>query len=76
MISLDAYCSRMISIATGWLDWPFDVAMRADVLAIELAYSGKVDMLKAIYGSSDETPAAPSTSKRTLTPELFAALIG
>jgi hypothetical protein len=43
-----------VSKATGWLDWDFDRAMRADCCAIMLAYEGKLDMLRAIYGSGED----------------------
>lgn len=68
MISLEEYASGLVSIATGWLGWKFDEAMGADCLAITIAYEGRCDMLKAIFGG-DEEPAP-------ITQDAFRAMFG
>jgi hypothetical protein len=75
MVSHEENASWLVSVATGWLDWDFDKAMRADCCAILLAYDGKLSMLKAIYGTGEEEPDT-NVSERPLTPELFSALWG
>lgn len=58
----------------GWLGWSEDQALAADVNAIAAGYAGKLDMLKAVFGSSEETPADPQVQTRPMTEELFDTL--
>lgn len=41
---------------------------------IEAAYRGRMKMLKAIFGSSEEVPAETKPSPRPITTKLFDAL--
>lgn len=75
MVSFEAFASELVSIATGWLGWDFDRAMKSDCLAIRIAYEGRCDMLKAIFGSSDEPAADPRISERPAR-EVFDAIWG
>ncbi|CAN7437028.1 hypothetical protein [Neorhizobium sp. LjRoot104] len=43
-------------IAAGWLGWPPEVALDATPAEIVLAYEGRLDMLKAIYGGGRDQP--------------------
>lgn len=67
-MSLEEYASGLVSIATGWLGWKFDEAIRMDCLAIAIAYEGRCDMLKAIFGGEDEP--------KPLTQATFRAIFG
>ncbi|CDZ53375.1 hypothetical protein [Neorhizobium galegae] len=42
--------------ATGWLGWSPEVALDATPAEIVLAYEGRLDMLKAIYGGGKDQP--------------------
>lgn len=59
----------MFKIATGWLGWSEDQALDADMTSIVLAYEGKVEMLKAVFGSSDDKkpPKAKPSAKKLKT---------
>jgi hypothetical protein len=46
-----------MKIATGWLGWSEEQALDADMNTIVLAYHGKTEMLKAIFGSTDDKPS-------------------
>lgn len=48
-----------MKIATGWLGWTEEQALDASMNTITLAYEGKVEMLKAIFGSADDKPSKP-----------------
>lgn len=43
-----------MEIASGWLGWPEDVSLRTDVNYIAAAYEGRLNMLKAIFGSGED----------------------
>jgi hypothetical protein len=45
---------RLFSIATGWLGWTPSQAYEATPNEIMCAYRGKVEMLRAIYGSAED----------------------
>jgi hypothetical protein len=77
-------------VALGWLGWSPELAMTADLNAIELAYLGRLDMLKAIFGSGDtaskdqydklELPTGEVLDARgneiVLTPQIFDLMFG
>ena len=60
-IAFDDYHSQLYRIATGWLGWTPETAWNATPAEIVAAHQGRVEMLKAIYGSGDQakTPAKP-----------------
>lgn len=48
--------------ATGWLGWEPETALDATPTEIMLAMEGRMDMLKAIFGTaSDDAPEPPNT---------------
>ena len=47
------YLEDLFKKATGWLGWSPEVALNATPAEIVLAYQGRLDMLKAIYGSGE-----------------------
>lgn len=55
------YLSGLYKIGTGWLGWTPEVTMDATPAEIMLAHEGRMSMLKAIFGSSDDTPAKPQS---------------
>jgi len=55
----------MFKIGTGWLGWTPEVTLNAALWEIELAYDGKLDLLKAVYGSG-ETGEEDDQPKNTL----------
>lgn len=44
----------LVEIAGGWLGWSPDVYRFCHLQDIHLAYAGKVKLLKACYGTSEE----------------------
>jgi hypothetical protein len=48
------YHARLFRIATGWLQWSPKDAWEATPNEITEAYSGHLEMLRAIYGSADD----------------------
>ncbi|MFG1330259.1 hypothetical protein V5F41_03290 [Xanthobacter autotrophicus] len=51
------FFASLFKFATGWLGWPPAVALATPIPQIEAAMEGRVEMLKAIFGSS-EKPAS------------------
>lgn len=45
----------------GWLGWTEQQTLDTTIPAIWAAYRGKIEMLKACYGSSEKTPPKPMT---------------
>ena len=57
------YYARLFRIATGWLQWSPKDAWEATPKEILEAYSGHLEMLKAIYGSTDDKDGSNPTDK-------------
>lgn len=55
------YLANLYRIATGWLGWEPAVAFDATPAEIMEAYRGRLDMLKAIFGSAEEPDDKPSS---------------
>jgi hypothetical protein len=53
-MSFAEYHEKLFGIATGWLGWSPETAWDATPSEIIVAYQGKLDMLKAVFGSSKE----------------------
>lgn len=53
-ISFAEYHEQLFQIATGWLGWSPSVAWRSTPAEILAARAGRVEMLKAIFGSAEE----------------------
>lgn len=62
-IAFDDYHKRLFGIATGWLGWTPEVAWNATPAEIVAAHQGRVEMLKAIYGSGDQAKAPAKPEK-------------
>lgn len=67
----------MAEFALGWLGWSEEQALSADVNAIQVGMRGRVAMLKAVFGGSEDAPTAPAAKPepvRVMTPGLFKAM--
>jgi len=53
-LSFAEHHARLFRMATGWLGWTPETAWSATPQEIVEAYQGRVDMLKAIFGTSGE----------------------
>ncbi|TCP90938.1 hypothetical protein C8J31_101790 [Rhizobium sp. PP-CC-2G-626] len=51
---MSEYLTDLYRIGTGWLDWSPEDTLDATPLEITLAYEGKRQMLRAIYGGATE----------------------
>ncbi|MBS0250702.1 MAG: hypothetical protein JSR78_06515 [Proteobacteria bacterium] len=49
---------NLYKVGTGWLGWTPDETLDATPTEIRLAYEGRIDLLKAIFGSTDEAENA------------------
>ena len=54
------YLESLYRIGTGWLGWPPSVTLDATPAEITEAYKGRIEFMRAIFGSSE--PEAPTTS--------------
>jgi len=57
------YYARLYRIGTGWLGWSPETTWNATAKEILEAYSGHLEMLKAIYGSADDTDESRPTDR-------------
>jgi hypothetical protein len=55
------YLTDLYRIATGWLGWTPDEALNATPIEIVEAHRGRLDMLKAIFGTSEKTGKSETT---------------
>jgi hypothetical protein len=46
---------NLYKVGTGWLGWTPDETLDATPTEIRLAYEGRIDLLKAVFGSHEET---------------------
>jgi hypothetical protein len=53
-VSYAEHYSRLYAIATGWLGWPPSEAWAATPNEIMVAYQGRSDMLRAVFGGANE----------------------
>jgi len=49
------YHAKLFRIGTGWLGWSPETTWNATAAEILEAYSGHIEMLRAIHGGSEET---------------------
>jgi len=50
----------LLRIGTGWLGWTERDTLDTTMDGIVVAYESRIDMLKAIFGSSDGRPKTPT----------------
>ncbi|HEY8566587.1 MAG TPA: phage tail assembly chaperone [Beijerinckiaceae bacterium] len=65
-ITFSDYYERLFSIGTGWLGWTPDVTWSATPAEIEAAFKGRVDLLKAVFGGSDDGETKPDATALTM----------
>lgn len=56
VVPYERHFERLFGLATGWLGWSPDQAWSATPAEITAAYNARLDMLKAIFGTSEEKP--------------------
>lgn len=64
-ISAADYYARLFEIGTGWIGWTPEQTWEATPLEIATAYTGRLDMLKAIFGSGQNPGGAPYDPRDT-----------
>ncbi len=47
-------------MGTGWLGWTEQQTLDTSIPAIELAYDGRIEMLKMCFGSGEDAKPKPS----------------
>jgi hypothetical protein len=52
----------LYKIGTGWLGWTADQTLDSTAYEIRLAYEGRIDLLKAIFGSPESKPETDGMS--------------
>lgn len=57
-IPFDEYFTQLFQIGTGWLGWTPDDTWEATASEIINAQKGRMDMLKALFGSKEQTADA------------------
>lgn len=57
------YHARLYKIGTGWLGWSPETTWNATAKEITDAYSGHLEMLRAIYGGADNEEQTRPTDK-------------
>lgn len=55
-VPLREHLISFFKIGTGWLGWTPEQTLDATVYEIRLAYEGRIELLKAIFGSPDPKP--------------------
>jgi hypothetical protein len=60
-ITFAEYHTQLFRIATGWLGWTPETAWNATPAEIEEAHQGRLEMLRALFGSKEESdsPSMP-----------------
>jgi len=62
-VTFGEYLEWLFKVGTGWLGWPPAVVLGSTMRELRLAYEGKVDMLKAIYGSNEKAGPVLTSAK-------------
>lgn len=63
-MSQSEYFDWLMEVGMGWLGWTEQETRDASFAALEQAFKGRVDMLKACFGSGDKPapPVMPATT--------------
>lgn len=73
-ITFRALYDQLYALATGWLGWTVQAALDATPAQIILAHRGRIDMLKAIFGTTENAPEAEKTPNFTRDADATATL--
>jgi hypothetical protein len=65
-MAFDEYFGKLFQIGTGWLSWSPSQTWDATPAEIMTAHAGRLDMLKAIFGSKDDQAGSEGPSKADL----------
>lgn len=63
----------LFKIGTGWLGWPPAVVLATPMPQLEMAFAGRTDMFRAIFGGSEKREGAVQLGKKL---KAFAAHVG
>lgn len=74
--SISDHLHQLYRIATGWLGWAPQVALDSTPGEILLAYEGRLEMLKALFGSSEDKTEQATKAKAAFTDKNVRALFG
>lgn len=66
--------ARLYRLATGWLGWTPADAWNASPAEIKHAYEGRLELLRAVFGSGEETGGKPKATANL--DDKFTALMG
>ena len=62
-VTFAEHLTNLYGIATGWLGWTPQVALDSTPAEITEAYKGRLEMLRAIFGASDDADKPAPTKK-------------
>lgn len=65
-MAFDEYFTKLFQIGTGWLSWSPSETWDATPAEIMTAHAGRLDMLKAIFGSKEDQTGSEPPSKADL----------
>lgn len=65
-MTFDDYFTKLFQIGTGWLSWSPSQTWDATPAEIMTAHAGRLDMLKAIFGSGKDDQGSEAPSKADL----------
>jgi hypothetical protein len=54
----------LFKIGTGWLGWPPAVVLATPIPQLEMAFAGRSEMLRAIFGGSEKPQGAVPLGKK------------
>lgn len=60
-IPFPQFLEGLYKIGTGWIGWSADQTLNATPMEIMRAHSGRMDMLRAVFGSDEKTQKKPAT---------------
>ena len=61
-VSFAEHLANLYRIGTGWLGWDPNTTLNATPAEITLAYQGRVEMVKAVFGGEQETQPKPKST--------------
>lgn len=75
-MGLHDYMDWLVKIGCGWLGWSIDQLNATHLQYVELAYNGKIEMLKACFGSSDKQERKQLKKAQDFTAQDFDNMFG
>lgn len=65
-MTLDQYFDWLYQVGTGWMGWTHEQTLATPMPCIELAYKGRVDMWRRVFGGEEIVEEKPPATVKDI----------